>query len=49
MGKRLKVYSEQTQPLIDYYTAKGKLQSVDGMKPIDEVFAEVVTVLDKVK
>ena len=49
VGKRLKVYSEQTQPLIDYYTAKGKLQSVDGMKPIDEVFAEVVTVLDKVK
>lgn len=49
VGKRLKVYSEQTQPLIEYYAAKGKLQSVDGMKPIDEVFAEVVTVLDKVK
>lgn len=46
VGKRLRVYTEQTQPLIDYYTAKGKLVSVDGMKSIDEVFAEVVKVLD---
>lgn len=47
VGKRLNVYTEQTQPLIDYYTAKGKLASVDGMKSIDEVFAEIVKVLDK--
>ena len=47
VGKRLGVYTEQTQPLIDYYTAKGKLASVDGMKSIDEVFAEVVKILDK--
>ncbi len=49
VGNRLKVYTEQTQPLIDYYLAKGKLKSVDGMKAIDDVFAEVVTVLDKIK
>ena len=48
VGKRLKVYTEQTQPLIEYYTAKNKLASVDGMKSIDEVFAEVVKVLDKI-
>ena len=48
VGKRLSVYTEQTQPLIEYYTAKNKLASVDGMKSIDEVFAEVVKVLDKV-
>ena len=43
---RLKVYHEQTQPLIDYYKAQGKLAEVDGMKAIDDVFAEIVTVLD---
>lgn len=49
VGKRLSVYTEQTQPLIDYYSAKGKLASVDGMKSIDEVFAEVTKVLDGIK
>ncbi len=48
VGKRLRVYTEQTQPLIEYYAAKGKLASVDGMKSIDEVFAEVVRVLDAI-
>ncbi len=46
VGKRLKVYTDQTQPLIDYYKAQGKLAEVDGMKAIDDVFAEIVTVLD---
>lgn len=46
VGKRLGVYTEQTQPLIDYYSKKGLLKSVDGMKDIDDVFAEVVKVLD---
>ena len=46
VGKRLGVYAEQTKPLIDYYSAKGKLESVDGMKPIDEVFAQLEKLLD---
>lgn len=49
VGKRLAVYTEQTQPLIDYYEKKGKLASVDGMQAIDSVFAQVVQVLDKLK
>ena len=32
--KRLKVYHEQTQPLIDYYKNQGILKSVDGTQPI---------------
>ena len=28
--KRLNVYHEQTQPLIDYYTKQGILKAVDG-------------------
>lgn len=43
--KRLKVYHEQTQPLIDYYENQGILKSVDGTQPMDEVFKAIVTIL----
>ena len=43
--ERLKVYSERTKPLIDYYKAQGKLKTVDGDKPIEEVFEEIKKVL----
>lgn len=43
--KRLTVYHEQTQPLIDFYKKTGILHSVDGTKQLDEVFAEVVKIL----
>lgn len=43
--KRLKVYHEQTQPLIDYYKNQGILKSVDGTQPMDEVFKAIVTIL----
>ena len=42
---RLKVYHDQTQPLIDYYTAKGVLRTVDGTKDMNDVFAEIVAIL----
>ncbi|SFR64190.1 adenylate kinase [Anaeromicropila populeti] len=43
--KRLTVYHEQTQPLIDYYTVKGILVEVDGTKDMSEVFEAIVKVL----
>ncbi len=43
--KRLTVYHDQTQPLIDYYKAQGILKSVDGTQPMDEVFADIVAIL----
>ena len=43
--KRLKVYHEQTQPLIDYYKNQRILKSVDGTQPMDEVFKAIVTIL----
>ena len=43
--KRLNVYHEQTQPLIDYYQNKGVLAEVDGTKIMDDVFADIVKVL----
>ena len=43
--KRLDVYHEQTQPLIDYYKNQGILKSVDGTVPMEEVFANIVEIL----
>ena len=42
---RLKIYHEQTQPLIDYYTGKGVLKKVDGTKDMNDVFADIVGIL----
>ena len=38
---RLNVYHEQTQPLIDYYTEKGVILTVDGTQDLNDVFAEI--------
>ncbi|MCD8054711.1 MAG: adenylate kinase [Lachnospiraceae bacterium] len=40
--KRLAVYHEQTQPLIDYYREKGREVDIDGTQPMEAVFAEIV-------
>ena len=45
--KRLGVYHEQTQPLIEYYTNKGSLVEVDGTKDMNEVFSDIVDILSK--
>ena len=42
---RLKVYHEQTQPLIDFYEKKGVLRSVDGTLPMEEVFGAITKIL----
>lgn len=42
---RLKVYHEQTQPLIDFYTGKGILRSVDGTRDMRDVFAAITEIL----
>jgi adenylate kinase len=38
---RLKVYDEQTAPLVDYYRGRGGLQEVDGEGTIDEIQARI--------
>ena len=43
--KRLDVYHEQTQPLIDYYTKAGILKTVDGTVDIDVVFENIAEIL----
>ena len=42
---RLDVYHKQTQPLIDFYEAKGILKSVDGTVDMKDVFAAIVAIL----
>ena len=43
--KRLHVYHDQTQPLIDYYTKAGILKSVDGTVDMEDVFGAIVSIL----
>ncbi|MCI8639113.1 MAG: adenylate kinase [Coprococcus sp.] len=43
--KRLGVYHEQTQPLIDYYTNAGILKTVDGTVDMEDVFGAIVSIL----
>ncbi|MCM1122162.1 MAG: adenylate kinase [Eubacterium sp.] len=42
---RLSVYHEQTQPLIDFYAAKGILKTVDGTMDMKDVFDAVTAIL----
>lgn len=43
--KRLTVYHDQTQPLIDYYKEAGVLVNVDGTRGLDHVFSDIAAVL----
>ncbi len=43
--KRLDVYHEQTQPLIEYYSAQGVLKEVDGTVDPEDVFSAIVDIL----
>jgi len=45
--ERLKVYYENTFPLIEYYRKKGKLVNVDGNGTIDVVHARILKELQK--
>lgn len=41
LKKRLKVYHDQTAPVLPYYKKQGLLREIDGMKSIDDVTAQV--------
>lgn len=43
--KRLTVYHESTQPLIDYYDKQGILKTVDGTQELEKVFSDIVSIL----
>ena len=41
VGKRISIYEEETLPLVEYYTEKGNLFTVDGTLGIDTVFGKI--------
>lgn len=43
--KRLKVYQDQTAPLVDYYKKQKKFGSIDGEGSMDEIFHRIEKVL----
>jgi len=43
--RRIHVYLEQTQPLIEYYRRHGVLSEVDGKKPIEQVTNDLLLAL----
>ena len=45
--ERLKVFHEQTEPVLDYYEKQGKLVKINGMGSIDEVKQNLLEILDK--
>ena len=44
---RLKVYHDQTQPLIDFYSGKGALVTVDGTMGLEDVFKAILKAIGK--
>ena len=38
IGSRLEVYRTQTEPLVEYYSSRGKLKKIDAEGTIDEVY-----------
>jgi adenylate kinase len=45
IAKRLQVYHKQTQPLIRYYKEQGAYIQVNGARPIDKVFENILNVI----
>jgi len=43
--ERLRVYNEQTSPLIDFYKGKGNYGGVDGEKKISDILVDILELL----
>lgn len=43
---RIEVYKEQTEPLINYYKDKDLLVNVDGIQSIEDVFKDIVKLIE---
>ena len=45
--KRIRVYFEQTMPLVEHYRTAGKLIEIDGTQAVEQVTKELLTALNK--
>jgi adenylate kinase len=48
IARRLAIYHDQTEPLIEYYRAQDRLVPIDGEGTVNEVFAQIEAALDHV-
>jgi adenylate kinase len=46
IANRMQVYRTQTMPLLNYYSQRGLLDSIDGLGTPDEVFGRIKAVVD---
>ena len=46
--ERLRVYKEQTEPLIEYYKQKCKLVDINGADGIDSVFKQMIVAIEDI-
>ncbi len=44
---RIRVYLQQTSPLIDYYRQRGLLAEIDGTRPINDVSVDLLAAIEK--
>lgn len=49
VARRLDVYLEQTNPLLDYYQQRDMLYNIDGNRATRAVYADVKTILEKLQ
>ncbi|KAF7223293.1 UMP-CMP kinase isoform X2 [Nothobranchius furzeri] len=47
LEKRIQTYQQSTRPIIQLYEKQGKVRTVDASRPVDEVFADVMDLLNK--
>jgi adenylate kinase len=48
ISERLKLYHEQTEPILNYYKEKQKLIEINGEKTIDEISKDISREIDKI-
>jgi len=49
VARRIRVYEEQTRPLVEYYLDRGLLVEVDGDRSINLVTSDLIKILEKVE
>ena len=49
ISERLKSYERQTLPLTDYYRGQGRLYGVNGELPVEQVAAEVLSLIERLR
>jgi len=47
IARRLAIYHEETEPIVEHYRATGKLVPLHGERSVDEVWAEIVAALEQ--